>query len=401
MRTLGLGLQTVWVVARREIRVRLRSRVFAITTVVLVGVAIGGILAASSALSGGSSSAATVQVGFSGGAGVLGSSFSAVASDLGVSVVVTEVPDAATGRARVEAGTLDLAVSGSAVQPAAVAAVSLPSNVEIALDAAVQNARLAAAGLSPAEIASVTTAVTVDRIEPAGVSAAPADQAVFSGLVVAILLFVSIEAYGNLVAQGVVEEKASRVIEILLASIEPADVLAGKIIGIGLVGLLQLGIVSLAALAVGGLTHAVVLPAIGVVELASYLAWFLLGYALYASAFAAAAVLVSRPEEIQSATTPVTLVFVVSYVLMFFALPDPSGTMSTALSLVPLSAPIFMPMRIAAGAAVPWQVALSMALTAGATVWVVRVAGRVYADSALHVGRRLPLVGAVRAGLHH
>jgi hypothetical protein len=106
-----------------------------------------------------------------------------------------------------------------------------------------------------------------------------------AGLAVAILLFISIAVYGNVVAQGVVEEKSTRIIEVLLATVRPTDLLAGKISGIGFVGLLQLGLVGAAALVAASLTHAVSIPAVGVTQVALYLAWFLVGFALYASAY--------------------------------------------------------------------------------------------------------------------
>jgi len=387
-------------VARREIVVRLRSRVFTATTVILVLIAAGGILIASTVLGGTASQPPgepqVVDVGFSGGSQALEASFREVATALGQSVAITDVADAATGRSRVEAGTLGMAVSGSATTPAAVVNEDIPPMVEIALDAAAQEARLAAAGLSPSAISSVMAGVPFEPVQPSGSSSTGSGQSAFSGLAVAILLFVSITGYGSLVAQGVVEEKATRIIEILLATIRPAELLAGKILGIGFVGLLQLGIVAIAALVAASLVHAISIPALGVVEVTLYLAWFLLGFGLYAAAFAAVGALVSRPEEVQSATAPVTVVLVVSYVLMFFALPDPSGTLSTVLSMLPPSAPIFMPMRIAAGAAVPWQVALAMVLTAGALVGMVWLAGRVYANSVMRIGSRVRFMDALR-----
>ena len=391
-----VSARSVLLVARRELLARLRSRVFALSTVALAILVAGGVVAASYLSAGTAGRAGAVRVGFSGGSRDLAPAFSSVAAALGQTVAVTDVADAATGTAMVQAGTLDMAVGGSATEPAAVAGESLPSMAEIALDAAVQEARLSASGLSPAAVASVMAAVPVQRVHPAGSPGPGSDQSVYAGLVVAILLFISISVYGNLVAQGVVEEKATRIIEILLATVRPAELLAGKISGIGLAGLLQLGIVAAAALAAAEVTHGLSIPALGVPEVVSYLAWFLLGFALYASAYAAVAALVSRHEEVQSATAPVTIVLSISYVAMFFALPEPAGPLGTALSLVPPSAPIFMPMRIAAGAAVPWQVGLSMALTAVAIAGVVWLAGRVYANSAMRAGRRLGFMEALR-----
>ena len=389
------GPRNVLLVARREILARLRSRVFAVGTVVMVLLVAGGILAASYLHAGTASQPPAVHVGFTGGSQALAPSFRSVAAALGETVTVSAVPDAGTGRAQVRAGTLDLAVSGSATAPTAVAAEGLPAMAEIALDAAAQDARLAAAGLPPAAIASVMAGVPVEHIQPAGTSS-PVDQSVFAGLVVAILLFVSIEMYGIQVAQGVVEEKATRIMEILLATVRPAELLGGKIVGIGLVGLLQLAIVAASGLLAGSLTHRLSIPALGVVEVATYLTWFLLGFLLYAAAYASVAALVSRQEEVQGATAPVTVVFAGCYILMFFALSDPSSAWVTVLSILPPAAPILMSMRIAEGAAVPWQVGLAMALTVITIAGVVVLAGRIYAHSAMRSGTRVPFLQAVR-----
>jgi ABC-2 type transport system permease protein len=383
------GRPPALLVARREILSRLRSRVFAAATVILVVAIAGAILVASYLRGGSTSEPAAVHVGFSGGSQALEPAFSSVAAALGQTATVTNVPDADTGRSQVQTGTLDMAVSGSATAPTAVVSDSIPPLVEIALDAATQDARLAAGGASPDEIARITAGVPFEPIQPSGSSNPEVEQSVIAGLAVAILLFVSIEVYGNFVAQGVVEEKATRIMEILLATIRPTELLAGKVLGIGLVGLLQLAIVGAAALIAGGLSHVISIPALGIVEVSTYLVWFVLGFLLYAAAFATAAALVSRQEEVQTATMPVTLPLAGSYVLMFFVLPDPAGTLSTVLSLLPPSAPIFMPMRIAAGAAVPWQVGLSMALTVASIVGMVWLAGRIYAYSATRIGARI------------
>jgi ABC-2 type transport system permease protein len=392
------GRPVVVLVARREVVTRLRSRVFMIGTAVMVIAVIGGILAYAYLNPGTFGQAQTVHVGFTAGSRALEPSFTSVAAALGESVSPTDIADAASGKAQVEAGTLDMAVSGSATAPAAVVSRSLPAMVEIALDAAAQQARLAAAGLPQDAITSIMAGVPFETAQPAGSSGPVSDQSVFAALIVAILLFVSIQMYGIQVAQGVVEEKATRIIEILLSTIGPAQLLAGKILGIGLVGLLQLGIVAAGALLTRALTGGVSLPALGVVEVAAYLAWFLLGFLLYAAAIAAVAALVSRQEEVPGATAPVSVLLAGSYVLMFFALPDPTSAWVTVLSFVPPAAPIFMSMRIAEVGVAPWQVGLAMVLTLAAIVGVVRMAGRIYANSVMRIGPRVRFVDALHGG---
>jgi ABC-2 type transport system permease protein len=381
-------------VTRREMLVRLRSRVFIGGTVVMVALVVGGILAFSYLQPGSTSQTQAVRVGFSGGSQGLEASFESFAVALGETVTVTDVADAATGRARIQAGTLDMAVGGTATAPSATIGQSLPSMVEIALDAATQEARLAAAGLTPAAITSVMAGVPFEPVPPGGSSSVVIDQSIFAALIVAILLFVSIQMYGIQVAQGVVEEKATRIIEILLSTIRPAELLAGKILGIGFVGLLQLAMVAAAGLITGGLSHGVSIPALGAVQVACYLAWFLLGFLLYAAALAAVAALVSRQEEIQGAAAPVSVLLAGFYVLMFFALPDPTSPWVTVVSFLPPAAPIFMSMRIAEVGVPAWQVGLAMVLTVATIIGVVRLAGRMYANAVMRIGPRVPFLEA-------
>jgi len=387
--------RNVFLVARREILIRLRSRVFAGSTVVMVVLVAGGILAASYFQVGTPSQPAAVHVGFSGGSQALEQSFRSTAAALGETVTVTDVADPGTGRSQVEAGTLDMAVSGTATAPVAVASESLPSLAEIALDAAAQDARLAAAGLTPAAITSVRAVVPVERVQPTG-SSKPFNQGAVAGLVVGILLFMALGMYGNFVSQGVVEEKATRMMEILLATVRPAELLAGKVIGIGLVATLQLGLVAAAALSAGSISHAVSIPALGVVEVGSYLVWFEFGFLLYAAAYATVAALVSRQEEVAGATAPISILLAVSYLLMYFALARPTSPLTTVLSFLPPTAPTLMSVRIAEGLAEPWQVALAMALTLATIAGVVWLAGRVYANSAMRIGARVRFMDAFR-----
>ena len=354
----------------------------------------GGIVLASYLSGGGRIGRQTaVHVGFSGGSQALEASFTSTAAALGQTVAVAHVADAATGIAQVKAGTLDMAMSGSAAAPKAVASESLSSLVEIALDAATQQARLAASGLSLTAVASITAPVPVQRVQSTG-SSRPASGATLVGLAVGILLFIVLGMYGSQVAQGVVEEKATRIMEIVLATARPTELLAGKLLGIGLVALLQVGIVAAAALVATAITGIVSIPALGGAEIASYLAWFVLGFLLFSSAYATAAALVSRPEEVAGATAPIGIGLLASYLLMYYGLANPASPLSTVLSIVPPTAPVMMPVRIAQGLAEPWQVGLAMALTVAAVVGVIWLAARVYANSAMHIGARMRFMEA-------
>jgi ABC-2 type transport system permease protein len=207
---------------------------------------------------------------------------------------------------------------------------------------------------------------------------------------------VSLGIYGSFVAQGVVEEKATRIMEILLATIRPSSLLAGKVIGIGLVGLLQLTIVGAAALIGVALTHVASIPGLSVVSILGDPVWFLLGFLFYATAYASVAALVSRQEEVSGAIAPISLLLVGGYLLVFVTLPDPGSMRSTILSLLPPFAPVLMSVRMASGDAPMWQVGLAMALTLASILGLTWLAGRVYANSALHLGTRVRFWDALR-----
>ncbi len=388
--------RNVFLVARREILMRLRSRVFRVITIVMVVLVAGSVLVAAYLQAGTPSQPAAVRVGFSGGSQALEPSFNSVAVALGQTVTVTKVADPATGRSQVQAGTLDMAVSGSATAPTAVVSESLPAMVEIALDAAAEDARMATDGLTPAAITSITAGVPFEPVPPTG-SSSPLSQGALVGLAVGLLLFIALGTAGSQVAQGVVEEKATRIMEILLATVRPSELLAGKILGIGLVALLQLAIEATAALIANAFARVVSIPALGIVEVGLYFAWFLLGFLLYATALAAVAALVSRPDEVAYATAPANLLLLASFICSLnLFLRIPTSPLSTVLSVVPLLAPILMPMSIAEGIAEPWQVGLAMALTVAAIAGVVWLAGRIYANSAMRTGTRVRFLDALR-----
>jgi ABC-2 type transport system permease protein len=208
----------------------------------------------------------------------------------------------------------------------------------------------------------------------------------------AFLLFFSIQTYGAMVAQGVVEEKASRVVEIVLSSVRPWQLLLGKVLGLGAVGLLQLVVLGGAGLAVAGAAGVLTAGAGLVPTLVSVVVWYLLGFALYATVFAALGSLVSRQEDTQSVLSPVTIVVLLGFVVGFNLLTsDPRGTAITVLSLLPPFSPLFMPARIALGVAPAGQVVLAFALTIAFTAVVLALGGRIYANSVLRTGARVSL----------
>jgi ABC-2 type transport system permease protein len=392
-RFLSLGgtrhLPTIVLVARREVRMRLRSRVFVGGTIVMAVLVVVGIVAAS--LLAGKTN--PVRVGFSGGSQALKSTFNASAAALGVDVTVSDIADVTAGEAQVTAGSLDVLVIGSATAPTAVAKEAVPPSVESALSLAAEAVRLSDAGLSPAAVSSAMALVPVQLLAPPNTKDT---QNLLASLVLGIILWIALGQYGNMVAQGVVEEKATRIMEILLATIQPSRLLAGKVIGVGLVGLLQVTIVGAAALVAVHVTNVAAIPALDVASILADILWFLLGFLFYATAYAAVASLVSRQEEIQSAVAPISVFQIAGYLLMYAALPNPSGPLATVCSVLPPFAPIVMAVRMASSDVPVWQVGLAVALIVASIVGLTWLAGRMYTNAAMRIGARVRFMDAFR-----
>jgi ABC-2 type transport system permease protein len=203
--------------------------------------------------------------------------------------------------------------------------------------------------------------------------------------------------FGQFVAQGVVEEKASRVVELLLATMKPWQLLAGKIIGLGVLGLAQ--IVVIAAVGVGGALafDLVEIPGDLVSTAVGVVAWFVLGYAFYAAIFAVAASLVSRQEDLGTVIMPTTLILIAAFVVGIQGAANPDGTLATVTSFVPGLSPLVMPVRQAAGDVAWWEVGLAVLLMLVAIALVVRLGGRVYAGALLRTGGKTKIRDALKA----
>jgi ABC-2 type transport system permease protein len=187
-------------------------------------------------------------------------------------------------------------------------------------------------------------------------------------------------------------EKSTRISEVLLAVLRPSQVLVGTVVAVGTVTLVQL-LVLAAPLAVAvQVTDNIGLPPVAAGDFALAVAWFLLGFMLYAFLFAAAAALVDKITEVSSAILPVTMILLISYMLSITVVTsDPGGRWSLAASMFPLSAPLAMPIRWASGEVPIYQLVLAMALTAATAVLLVLVASSIYRRAQLITGRRVRL----------
>lgn len=392
----NIAVRTVLLVARREFTTRVRSRFFVIGTLLFMALLAGYIVLQALVFS---RATTTVKVGFVGQATVLAQPLTAAAGTESVKIERNDPVDIRTGEEQVRSGTLDALISGDPASPQVEVKDDLNPTLAATLDAIVKqvalNRALTAAGADPTAVESAVANASIQLVylDP---NAALKTQQTVVGVFVAALLYTSLLVYGQIVAAGVVEEKANRIIEILLGTVRPRQLLLGKVIGIGLVGFLQLVLLGATALVAVSRTHVINVPNVGVTAIAGGLMWFVLGFILYALVYAAAGSLVSRQEDLASVTTPLTMLVLGTYLAFFWVVANPTNPIGVALSIIPPLAPILMPARMATGDAQAWQVVLAVILTIGEIALLNALAARIYANSVMRIGTRVKLSQAWR-----
>jgi ABC-2 type transport system permease protein len=216
-----------------------------------------------------------------------------------------------------------------------------------------------------------------------------------------IALFAALVGFGNAVAVSVTEEKASRVIELLLTTMPPRRLLTGKVIGIGVLGVGEIAVVGAAALAGAQIAGGSGLPEGAAGTVALVVLWFLLGFAFYSVAFAAVGALVSRQEDLSAAVTPLTLLLSVAYWISLLAVDfgrDPHSTLAEILAFVPPVAPMIVPTLVVAGDMGALALLAAIALDIAATVGLIWIAARVYERAILRIGAPVSLRSVFGAG---
>jgi ABC-2 type transport system permease protein len=257
------------------------------------------------------------------------------------------------------------------------------------------NAVLADSNVDQAALAAAQVPPTATEVDPQ----TDADQARFLlANIGTILILVSIFSFGFTVLTGVVEEKQSRVVEVVLATVRPRDLLMGKVLGIGVLGLVQLAVFVLAGAAAALATDRLVLPSTTPAAIVLLAIWFILGYMLYSTVLGFLGALASRMEEASNASTPVTMIAMISYFVAIFAVvDDPDGTVATIATFLPPAAPMVVPLRAAFDAIPGWQIVASIVITLAAIYGLFVVGGRVYAGAALQTTGRMKLRDAWRS----
>ncbi len=220
-------------------------------------------------------------------------------------------------------------------------------------------------------------------------------EAYFGTFMFVLVLFMTLLLYGIATMRGILEEKSSRVMEVLLGSVSPDELMTGKILGIGLVGLTQVAIYAVTA----GLVRiylstqsnpdmAGALSSFTAGKMAFFLVFFLLGYFMYTALFACIGAVCNSEQEAQNLQSPVQMCLMLPMMATIFFVGQPDSTISVIVSLIPIFTPMVMFMRICVQTPPAWQIALSIVLTLGATLLIFRGAAKVFRIGILMYGKR-------------
>jgi ABC-2 type transport system permease protein len=263
-----------------------------------------------------------------------------------------------------------------------------------------QQLRSLGVGAAEAErLKQFNVGLRAERLTDTGGRAGSGQVSILIAISVAFLLYATIFVYGQNVLRGVIEEKQTRVAEIVVSSVRPTTLLAGKVLGVGAVGLTQMLIWGAASVGMAKVRGALLerfgasatplqLPSVSFGQAALLILFFVLGYTFYAALFAAIGATVSTEQEAQQAQMPVVLLLVISIMFLMPVLNNPDGALATNLGWLPFSSPIVMPLRMSAVTVPPWEIGLSLfALTAGCYI-AIYVAARIYRTGLLMYGKR-------------
>lgn len=399
------GMGTLWQVALREITERARSKAYLITTGLTVLIVLGLIVIPD--LFGGGTAESTVGSVGSGNAEII-----ATAEDLGnandepdeepsIAIETMEFDDREAAVAALDDDEVDaVLVDGEEIIVQSVGGFggnSFLNGVQRAAGTVQIQSVIQEEGQQAADIVQILTS---DALEVTSLSQGdPAESesrtaVAYFGL---LLLYLAVLLYGTWILTGVTEEKSNRVVEVLLSSVKPWQILGGKILGIGLLAMIQLlGTIAVAVIALR-VTGAFDLPPIEIGQILNILLWFVIGFLIFAVLFGAAGSLVSRTEDANTIAMPMSMTAVVGFFVSITALNDPDGLVATIFTFVPPTAPFVVPVRTALQSIPTWQYAIALGVCVVSIGLLTRLAGRIYAGGLLRYGGRVGLREAWRS----
>ena len=270
---------------------------------------------------------------------------------------------------------------------------SIPENCVNALSTLYTNLQISKLGLSEQELQSLNPnfEFEIEQTEEQEVSGN-----LFTMMMLSIVLFYAIYFCAYQVSSSITTEKTSKIMETLVTSTSPRTIVLGKTIGIGIVGLVQVCLIVLVALISAqtflepGILESIldmsqVTPFLAVVVLL----YFILGYFAYALMYALTGSTVSKPEDIQSANTPVAILAIVGFYLAYFSMMNPTSSINVFASMFPISSPFCMPFRVMMGIATPTDVAISLAILLVTILIIAKVAIKIYSSAIFNYGSKM------------
>ncbi len=396
-----IDIRSAQLVAQREVREQVRGRPLWVSTVIaMIAVALLVILPHVLA-----SGRPTYHVAVVAASAQMRADIVKAADAAGATVVVEQVPDRAAAENALQhkgSGHADIAVVAAGAGSVLVDRQLPPNSTErkalvayaiahaVGVDEAIQ-----ASGIPEQTARALTNAqpAPIQHLRPAPIDSARKTVA----LAGAILFFMLVLRYGIGLLMGVVQEKSTRVIEVILSAVRPVELLTGKIAGSALMVLLQAGLLVVTAFVSAVAVGSNVLSGKGAGEVLLAFAWVVVGFLLYSALFAAAGALASKVEDAQSVSLPLQIPLFIGYFASFSALGSGSANgFVKVLAYVPFTAPMDMPILAAVGGAGPFQVGLSLLLTAATIVVAMRVAAVVFSRSILRTGQRLKVRAVLR-----
>ena len=393
-----MSQRPVVLVARREVSEGLRSKSFWILLGISL-VAVAAIIVIANLASGTSESQIDLAAVASPSASTA-DRYEAIGEAIGTQIDVLTVEDDDAARAAVSAGDADLAVLDGGATIVVEEPIDADDDSDLATVVNVLRSDIALtqglteAGLSADEIAAAVShePPAVESLDPGGDEGS--GGRVGTAIFINIALFLLLQTYGGWVVSGVTREKASRVVEVLLSTVTARQLMFGKIMGIGSIALVHAAALVLTAIVSAAVVGIDVPDGFRATDILIGAVWFLLGYALYCSAFAAAGSLCSRAEDAQGAVLPIMLPLIAGYIIAFSAAGGPTPLL-WVLSFFPPTAVQCMPVLYATGEAPVWAMLLSMAITAVTAYAIARLAAAIYERSILKAGKRVSWRAAV------
>lgn len=392
-RTLGnrRPLGDTGLVAAREVHERLRGRFFRVITLILLAVVAAAIVIPTLH----SSSRPVVRVGVVGTlSATQRATVAAALAHTRFDGLITAQRDIADARADLRAHRVTVVIEGGRtllVETAASArgsTTTMTAATAIATALGLENA-LHAAGVSASQAAVIARA----RPLPIhGAAARPGGAARGTSVIGLVFIFILLTQYLTWTLFGVMEEKTSRVVEVLLATVRPIQLLGGKVLGIGLVALLQAGLVVVFALVLADAVGSDLLEGTAPTVVAASLLWLVLAYAFYSWVFAAAGSMAERQDQAQSMSLPLSVPIIFGYVVgLANSGPGPASLFVKVLAYLPPTAPFAMPLLVAKGEVTWWALLAAVVLSIGSTIAVARFAAVVYERAVLRTGHRIRL----------